>query len=119
MSKTTSLREALAYSQPQDVGLVSCAQRYSDGRHFVIAFDGTHWMLLIDELVLPTPSLESAERILTTGNVHVPLGEGWLGQAPKNDFGERLRVIQEAIANQREAGRGYSFIFLGEEQEDE
>lgn len=113
MGKTTGLREALAHSQPQDVGLVSCAQRFSHSRHFVVGFDGRHWLLLIDELVMPCDQLEAIERILASRNLHVPLAEGWLGQAPKR-LVDRLREIHEAIARQREGGQGYSFILLEE-----
>lgn len=117
-SSTASLREALAQSQPADIGLLHCAQRYSNQRHFVVCCDNKRrWMLMIDELVLPVNDLEAIERILSSNNLRTPLLEGWLARPPK-DMAQRLEAIHQARTEQRTAGDLPSFIFLPEKGAD-
>jgi hypothetical protein len=78
--RTISVRAALAASQPQQAGLTACAQRYSHGRHLVIGCTESSCTLAIDGFAFPPMPLEAIERILSTGNLRIPLHEGWVTQ---------------------------------------
>jgi hypothetical protein len=90
------LRAALAASQPNQAGLIACAQHFSKGRRFLIFCTESACTLVIDELVFPPMSLVAIERILSSGNLPIPLHEGWLGQAPSHGFPSRPLFSDQA-----------------------
>lgn len=96
MKRTASLRAALAASQLNQAGLIACAQRFSNGRHIVVFCTASGCTLAIDGLAFPPMSLEAIERILSSGNLRIPLHEGWLGQAPKQGFSSRPLFSDQA-----------------------
>jgi hypothetical protein len=106
MSRTTNLHEALAQSRSnsENTGFIACAQSYAHQRHLIVCCDSSNrWILIIDEVVFPTTSLVSIERIFGSGNLQIPLSSGWLSQAPRN-FSRRLEAIRQAIKGQSGGG---------------